>query len=136
MRILAGLFCGLLAVALAGCPCLPREEFRLEAVAGGYVVEGPYGFAGTLARPASAGEAWRFAGTFAFPTPGYTVLREIEIAESFPEQVHIRFSVLKPGPGFWPQVIEFVDVDEAIAVSPEATFRVSLESRCLPGGAP
>lgn len=131
MRATKLLLLSLASVLIAGCPCLPSGDFTLTEAAGGYLVDGPYHFEGSLTRPAAAGESWLFTGRFVFPTPGYKVIQEIDIAESFPEQVHIRFSVLHPPPGPLPQVLDEVPVSAAIRVAPEATFRVSLETRCL-----
>jgi hypothetical protein len=126
----AGLLC------LSGCPCQPAQEMTLTEIPGdelAFAVTGPYGFEGTLYNPLTDDIRWEFEGAFHFPHPGYFVSQEVSVAESFPEQVHVRFAVLEPGPGVYPQVIDVQPVAATINVSDGATFRITVEGRCLPG---
>lgn len=128
---------GLAGLLLSGCPCPPTEDFTLTPLGGeavGYAIAGPYGFVGTLTGPEEPGGAWAYEGVFEFPNPGYKLGQELEIAESFPEQVRIRYVVIKPGPGPLPDVLEEVAVSEWIRVDVGASFRIVMESYCLPGG--
>lgn len=120
------------AAVLAGCPCggqaLPVTVTPLEGGAG-YALEGPYDFEGTLT---PSGGEWQFEGTFAFTSSGYTVLGpDIQVRESFPEQVTVTLRVMVPRPGavLLPVITE-VPVSYRIAASSEATFTAEVREYC------
>jgi hypothetical protein len=127
-------------LALSGCPCSAPIAMTLTPMEPGefdkaFEVTGPYGFEGILYNPLTDDLRWELEGTFQFPHPGYTLLTEVQIAESFPEQVRILFEVVIPAPGVYPEVIDEVAVDEMILVSDSATFEFTVQDRCWPGTA-
>jgi len=92
------------------------------------------GFEGTLVKHDVNSRAWDLEGTFHFPTRGYTVgTPEIEILESWPEQVYVRIPIWSP------KVITFVcnsdtevPVNATIAAAANAEFKVLVCSRPEP----
>lgn len=120
---------------LSGCPCENPTEGELTPFSGryGYYVEGPWGFEGALTKETLDDAEWKLEGSFQFPTSGYLVMpAQIEILESYPEQVHITFQVFAPGSNQMVlQVISEVPVEATIAASNEAVFSVSFQSMCL-----
>lgn len=123
------------AFAFTGCPCgggnLPVE---LTAFSGrfGYYLEGPYGFTGALTKEALTDPEWVLEGTFQFPSSGYTVLApDVQIMESFPEQVRVTLRVLLPPPNAAVlTVITEGPVYVLIPASERATFDVAVQEYC------
>lgn len=123
------------ALFLAGCPCSTPIPMELTPVASeevdiAYAVTGPHGFEGLLYNPFTDDLRWVLEGTFVFPHPGYTVIPNIAVAESFPEHVHIQFDVVAPAAGAYPQVIDEQPVALTILVSDAATFTIDVQDRC------
>ena len=123
--------CGAL---LSGCPCGVPEPVTLTELSGrfGYAFEGPYGLEGTLTKEAPGQGPWMLEGTFYFPTSGYKVLGpEVEIMESFPEQVRINLRVMTPPPGMPVlQVITPEPVRIEVDVDDRATFEITVQDYC------
>lgn len=118
-----------------GCPCggagVPATLSPfIESI--GYTVEGEWDFAGTLTYSSEA-QAWFLDGSFTFPSSGYHLAEpDVQIAESFPEQVFIRFTVTTPPPyGIVNPVIIEVPVAIEIAVSSEAAFNIRFVRSCF-----
>ncbi len=122
-------------LVLPGCPCGEEVTAELAPFSGrfGYGVTGPWGFQGALTKEYPGDAEWLLEGTFQFPTPGYTVLGpEIQVMESFPEQVFIRINVLTPAPGtILPQVITEAPFSRTVPASDQATFEIVFTPRCL-----
>lgn len=123
--------------ALAGCPCgdpaLPVTLFPLSGPFG-YGLQGPYGLVGNLTKDNITDATWHLRGTFAFPSSGYAVLGpDVQVMESYPEQVLIRLRILKPNPGtITLPVITEADVAVDVDASNQAVFTIMVEERCLP----
>jgi len=125
------------SAALAGCPCgNPELPVTLIPLSGpfGYAVEGPYGLTGHLTKDNLTDATWHLRGTFAFPNSGYAALGpDVQVMESFPEQVVIRLRILKPNPGtITLPVITEAQVALDVDASNQAVFTVVVEERCLP----
>ena len=123
------------AVLLAGCPCGEEVPGELTPFSGrfGYFVAGPWGFEGALTKENLGDPEWTLEGTFQFPSSGYTVLApEVQVAESYPEQVLIRIRVLTPSPGqvVLPVITE-APVSFTIPASDRAEFNVWFVPVCL-----
>lgn len=92
------------------------------------------GFEGTIVKHDVNSRAWDLEGNFSFPSRGYTVgTPEIEIVESWPEQVYIRIPIWSP------KVLSFVcnsdtdiPVDATISAATNAEFKVLICSRPEP----
>lgn len=126
------ILCGM-ALSLTGCPCGVPEQGELTPFSGrfGYYVQGPWGFEGALTKENLTDPAWTLEGTFQFPSSGYRALGpQIWVAESYPEQVTIRFNVLKPS-GIDLPVISPHTVKYTIHASNQAVFNVWFVPRCL-----
>ena len=122
-------------VLLSGCPCGEEVQGELTPFSGrfGYFVAGPWGFEGALTKENLGDPEWTIEGTFQFPSSGYTVLApEVQVAESYPEQVLIRIRVLTPSPGqvVLPVITE-APVSFTIPASDRAEFDVWFVPVCL-----
>ncbi len=119
-----------IALALPGCLCPPPIAGQVVQVEDSleYDVSGPYGFEAALTK--EEGQAWVLEGAFSFPTSGYEVVdTDVRIAESYPEQVSVVFTVLRPLPGSVVlQVVEIKPVRIEIPVSDEARFQVFFQT--------
>ncbi|MGC9055088.1 MAG: hypothetical protein ACP5KS_14535, partial [Candidatus Hydrogenedens sp.] len=94
MPIIIALF---LIIGFSGCICKPFGEGELTFLSTefGYRVEGPLGFTGTITKESVDMEEWNFSGKFVFPNQLCFYLgKTVSIAESYPEQIEIRFYVI------------------------------------------
>ena len=118
-----------LALLLPGCPCVQEIPAELTPFSGryGYFVAGPWGFEGALTKENLGDLEWTLEGSFLFPTSGYRVLTpQVDIAESYPEQVTIRIRVLTPDPDAAVlQVLTEVPITLTIQASDLALFDIS-----------
>ncbi len=122
------------AVLLSGCPCGPEEQGELTPLSGafGYLVTGPWNFEGTLTKEYPGDPEWVLEGRFLFPNPGYVLLAtHVLIAESYPEQVLIRFNVLLPVQEITLPVIQEEPVRVTVAAADRASFDIRFLPRCL-----
>ena len=123
------LVCAVVALLLPGC-VREHTDIPLTALSGryGYAFEGPLGLRGTITKASLEDAEWVVEGSFQFPTGGYTLLApEVEVAESLPEQVFLRFNVLTPGPNtIVTQALEEKPFSHRLAASNEAAFTVTL----------
>lgn len=108
----------------------PRDLAVEPRTGGGYDVEGNR-FSGMLVPLSDSNPTrWELEGLFTFPTGGYQVhTPEVQVAESFPEQVTIILGYTAPT-GIVTQVITEVPVRVVVEpVSRDATFRVKVQAR-------
>ena len=122
------------AVLLSGCPCGPEEQGELTPLSGpfGYLVTGPWNFEGTLTKESPGDSEWVLEGRFLFPNPGYFLLAtHVLVAESYPEQVLIRFNVLLPVQEITLPVIQEEPVRVTVAADDRASFDIRFQPRCL-----
>lgn len=114
---------------LAGCAC-HKDTVTLTPLSGryGYCFEGPMGLQGTLTKDNLTDAEWRLEGKFVFPSGGHTLLEpDIQIAESYPEQVFIKFSVVTPGPNeMVTMAITEAPFSQRIPASNEAQFSMTV----------
>ena len=126
------------ALLLSGCPCGEETQAELAPFSGrfGYFVEGRWGFEGALTKEYPGDAQWVLEGAFQFPSSAYIVLPpEVQVAESYPEQVYVRISVLTPPPGqvVLPVITE-VPVTVTIEASDRAEFDIWFAPLCLSPG--
>ncbi len=122
---------GLLVFAALLPGCVKEEtKVTLTPLSGryGYAFEGPVGLQGTITKDNLTDAAWKVEGKFIFPTGGYELLEpEITVAESYPEQVFIKFKVIVPGPN---DIVAMVYSEQPfsylVTASNEAAFSVSV----------
>lgn len=119
------LFC---IIVLSGCVFKPVSEGNVTLLSSqfGYKVEGPLGFTGTITKESIDMEEWTVSGKFVFPNQLCFYLgKTISIAESYPEQIEIRFYAVSSLIG---QVLASQDkevpVQFKIKASNDARFRV------------
>lgn len=122
--IIIALFC----IVLSGCVFKPVSEGNLTLLSSqfGYKVEGPLGFTGTITKESINMEEWTVSGKFVFPNQLCFYLgKTVSIAESYPEQVEIRFYVVCSllGEVLAPRNKE-VPVQFKVKASNDARFRV------------
>ncbi|MBW7863756.1 MAG: hypothetical protein H3C30_05000 [Candidatus Hydrogenedentes bacterium] len=114
---------------MAGCAC-HKDTVTLTPLSGryGYHFEGPMGLQGTLTKDNLTDPEWRLEGKFVFPTGGHALLEpDIQIAESYPEQVFIKFTVMTPGPNeMVTMVVTEVPFSQKIPASNEAVFSMTV----------
>ncbi len=123
--VIIALFC---IIVLSGCAISPIPEGNLTLLSSqfGYRVEGPLGFTGTITKESIDMEEWTVSGKFVFPNQLCFYLgKTVSIAESYPEQIEIRFYVLS---SFLGQILapwdKEVPVQFKIKASNDARFRV------------
>lgn len=96
------------------------------------------GLRGTLTRKEDSKEPWKLEGSITFPSSGYSLKGpEITIAESYPEQVSIKMTVLPPPRGMIVlPALHHQSFKADIAVSDEAAFSMVVYDTRLhwPGG--
>lgn len=116
-------------LGLAGCYC-KKDSVTLTPLSGrfGYAFEGPLGLQGTLTKENLADAEWLLEGKFVFPSGGYRILEpEVRVAESHPERVFVKFSVVTPGPNdFVTMAITEEAFSHYVSASNDAFFSVSM----------
>lgn len=132
LTVLAGL---LAACTLSGCFCVPESAPAVvEPIPEdlGYLATGSYDLEGTITKDSPTDPNWTLDGSFVFTTGGYSVAApEVEVMESFPEQVRITLPVTPPPPGaIVTQALEEVAVAASIYASNEAQFEVIVRTDC------
>lgn len=125
-------------LTIAGCGCGAPGIPVLATSApndDGYLLNGVHDFEGILRRPVDAEERWVLDWRFTFPTGGYSVEDvELVVLESFPEQVHVTYTVKVPAPWeFVTQAISEVAGTERIDVSSDALFDIRIVEACNHG---
>lgn len=102
----------------------------------GYALSGgPYGLVGSLTKDYLSSGNWRLEGTLTFPTTGYSVAVDFEIARSLSQKVHITTHVYPPASGSnVAQVVTKTGISADIPAANEAifTFMTSVASIIVP----
>ena len=83
-----------------------------------------------LDKETSGDPAWTLYGSFMFPSTGYNVSEpEVQILESFPELVEVRFTVTPPT-GAALAILTDVPIFLEIPASDDALFEIRIITTC------